>query len=258
MAERKEQIERLRKRHRLSPDSKVFAPLADLLRQEGQLEEALILLEDGLVRHPRYLTAMVILGRTLLDAERRDHALSVLGKVLELDPENFVALGLVAEEACCHHHWDQARPLLEKLVLIEPHDPRWPRLLTEVRAEELVAPASETGQEDAAEEETGDLATMTMVDIYINQGYYAKAIAALRLIHARDPDRTDVKPRLVEVLALLDMHGEGNPPRPAEDDAARVARREGAPPPLSPRRDQEKKHFAEWINRIQSGEGNPS
>lgn len=261
MADRLEQIERLRKRQRLAPESKVFAPLADLLRREGELEEALVLLEGGLVRHPDYRTAMVILGHTLLDAQRHDHACTVLEKVLDLDPDNFVALGLLARDACNRGQWGRALPWLERLVSLEPDEADWPRLLAEARAEEMVGqegPPADDGS-PAAARGPREFATMTMVDIYIEQGYYAKALASLRLLRAKEPDRTDIKPRMVEVLALLDMHGEGNPAEEPAGDSTPSSQEPGNRPPVgNPRRDLEKKHFADWINRIQSGEGNPS
>lgn len=257
MADRQEQIQRLRQRHLDAPASKAFAPLADLLRRSGQFEEALVLLEDGLSRHPDYLTAMVILGRTLQDANRLDHARKVLLRVVDLDPDNFVALGLLARDACQLDQWEPATSWLERLVVLEPQEPDWALLLEEARRRRPgpVPEPSAAGGKTRAEAEASGIATMTMVDIYIAQGYYGKALAALRLIRSREPGRTDIKARMAEVLALMDLHGEGNPPDRPDEGAAPGASSSGTP--AQTRRRREKQSFNEWIDRIQSGESDP-
>lgn len=257
MADRQEQIQRLRERHLAAPGSKAFAPLADQLRRAGQTEEALVLLEDGLSRHPDYLTAMVILGRTLLDAQRLDHARKVLGRVLDLDPDNFVALGLLARDACQYGKWAQAVPWLERLVSLEPHVTDWPLLLEKARTAQPVAVSQERAGDlpAGADKVSSGIATMTMVDIYLAQGYYGKALDALRLIRAREPERTDIKSRMAEVLALMDLHGEGNPPA-ATGEAPGKGPHSG-PPAAGTRRRLEKQHFNDWIDRLQSGESDP-
>lgn len=254
MADRQEQIERLRKRLRAEPESKVFAPLADQLRRDGQLEEALGLLEDGLSRFPDYLTAMVILGQTLRDAGRVDHARKVLVRVLDLDPENFVALRLLALDAFEQDIWHLALPWLERLVRLEPEDPLWPEMLLKARldaADSGIALPSEAPEEDG-------FATMTMVEIYIEQGYFAKALAALKLMQSQDPGRADVKARLAEVLGQLDAQG-GPFANGQNSGRARLetGSRRKRGPEKTDKRIRDKQQFNEWINSILPEEGNP-
>lgn len=255
MADRQEQIERLRKRLRAAPDSKAFAPLADELRQDGQVEEALSLLEDGLARYPDYLTAMVILGNTLVDSGRADHARKVLVRVLDLDPDNFVALRLLARDAFDQEIWDLALPWLDRLVKIEPENPFWQEMLLKARLD-----AEVSGQEPIPDTPGPDgFATMTMVDIYIEQGYYAKALAALKLIQSRDPGRQDVKSRLAEVLAQMDSQGglisEGNATGRTRVELG-SRRKRGTE--KAAKRIRDKDQFNAWIDSIQPDEGNSS
>ncbi len=260
MADGQAQIERLRKRFNASPDSRAFAPLADFLRQEGQTEEALVLLEDGLARHPDSLSAMVILGHTLLDANRRDHGRKVLVRVLDLDPENFVALGLLVDDAVGQELWHLAVPWLEKLVAVEPNEARWGELLglgrMQLSAERPKAPLSL-----AAAQNADGFATMTMVDIYMEQGYLKKALAALRLMQAQDPRRPDVRDKLGKVLALLDDGGEygggvsGGATTPEVNrPPTKVSQRERQ----ASKRSRDKQKFQDWVDGIQPESDRPS
>jgi len=244
------QIEVFTQRLAKDPHSRNFAPLADLLRQDGQLEEALELLDDGLSRHPDYLSALVIKGRTLLDAGKVDLAREVLAQVLVEDPENFVVLRLLTEDARSRQAWKESIPLLEKLVLLDPDDDRWPGALAE--AKQFAARDLPTDPVEFS------FATMTLVDIYLAQGYQAKALAALNQMAASDPERQDILQRIAEIQAEGPAIPGGQAPPPAL----------ATPQPLTPppgglgvgqgsRRSGEKEKFAEWINRIRQ-EGGPS
>ncbi len=230
------------------PHSRVFAPLADLLRQAGQLEDALELLDDGLIRHPDYLSALVIKGRTLFDAGHVEQGRQVLARVLDRDPENFVVLRLMTEDARSRQAWEESIPLLEKLVVLDPDDDRWPGALTEAR--KFAERDLSAGPVDSS------FATMTLVDIYLAQGYRAKALAALTQMAARDPERTDILQRIAEIQAEgpaipADLEGGTPAPRAPGETLA------GLGNPRTSRRSSEKKKFEEWIERIRD-DGGPS
>lgn len=244
-----QKIEIFSKRLAQDPHSRVFAPLADLLRQAGRWEDALELVDDGLGRHPNYVSALVIKGRTLMDSGRVDQARIILGRVLELDPENFVVLRLMTEDARSRQAWEVAIPLLEKLVVLDPDDSRWPGALAE--AKQFAGSGQSSGHEDSS------FATMTLVDIYLAQGYRAKALEALNQMAAREPGRQDIPERIALVQAEI--------PSPASDDPGDVASPLLPPAasdlvakgPQSSRRSSEKKQFEEWIDRLRQ-EGGPS
>ena len=230
------------------PHSRVFAPLADLLRQAGRWDDALELLDDGLGRHPDYVSALVIKGRTLLDAGRVDQARQVLACALELDAENFVVLRLLAEDARSRQAWTESIPLLEKLVVLDPDDGQWPGALAEAKqfaARDLPADSADSS-----------FATMTLVDIYLAQGYRDKALAALNQMRAREPGRKDILQRITEIQA------EG-PSVPAGLESRIPSSQPLVPPvvghggPRAAQRSSEKKQFEEWINRLRQ-EGGPS
>jgi len=238
-----------RQRFAAAPDSRAFAPLADNLRQAGHYEEALTMLEEGLVRHPGYQAALVILGHTLLDTDRSAHARKVLQTVLENDGENIVALRLLTEDARSRQVWREAIPLLEKLAVLDPDDERWPLALQEAQANRDVA--------DPAEVLETSFATLTLVDIYLAQGYRAKAMTALRQMAANEPHRDDIQEKIAEIGILEGQVAPGPGEVTLVSDAqgfgvnggytvrqeARVAKRVA-----------EKKSFESWIDRIRTDE----
>jgi len=199
-----------RERFAAQPGSRLFAPLADTLRELGEYEQALTLLEEGLVRYPDFQAALVILGRTLTDAGRLEHGRKVLRKVLDRDPDNTIALDLLAENA------NAPQPPLES---------------------------------------GASFATMTLVEIYLAQGYWDKALSALLQIQLRHPERSDIAEKICELRAIEAGQGaQAAADRQDElcdggaEDAALSQESRAA------RRLEEKRSFERWLERIRADE----
>ena len=142
-----QEIRRLEEQYAFRPDSLVFGRLADLHRKAGNPDRALDILEEGLRRHPRYLSAHIVRARCLRALERDDEARRAFRDVLELDAQNLVALRSLAEMALENGTPGEARRHLEALLQVDPRNDEARRMLAEVEAEE---PASE----EAPPEET--------------------------------------------------------------------------------------------------------
>jgi tetratricopeptide (TPR) repeat protein len=146
-------VERLLSRYNQAPQSRLFAPLAAAYRAAGDSEEALRVLRAGLARHPQYVSALVLMAQCCLDLQQEDAAESAFARVLELDPENLVALRYRAERARRRGALERAVELLRLLLEIDPFD-------REVQADlGLVAMALEreaSGDRPAADEPTLD------------------------------------------------------------------------------------------------------
>jgi len=242
--QQKRRVQQCRERWKAAPESRAFAPLADALRQSGAHEEALALLEEGLVKHPDFQAAMVILGFTLVDAGRLDHGRKILQTVLKMDSENMVALGWLIEDACAHSAWEEALPMLEHMVLIEPETPQWSQALARARME--FAPK---GNHSPTSE---SFATMTLVDIYLAQGYFGKARDALLRMQRQEPDRSDIVDKLTELAgSLADDNVGANPDDTAANQPVEWGTQEGR----AAKRAAEKKNFTEWLGRIEADEG---
>lgn len=90
-------IEELRRRLEKDPASRLFAQLAEELRKEGDLEEAIRVSREGLQKHPFYPSARMTLGRALLDSGDLDAARIEFEAVLQGAPDNLLARRFLEE-----------------------------------------------------------------------------------------------------------------------------------------------------------------
>ncbi|MDR1776870.1 MAG: hypothetical protein LBR31_03450 [Desulfovibrio sp.] len=79
-----EKIEWYREVLEIEPNSKVFFPLARLLKAENRRDEAIEILEHGLERHPEYLEARLFLIELLHGAGRNTACADQLNKITAL------------------------------------------------------------------------------------------------------------------------------------------------------------------------------
>jgi tetratricopeptide (TPR) repeat protein len=90
-------IDDLRKRLEKEPGSRLFAQLAEELRKDGELEEAIRVARDGLQKHPAYPSARMTLGRALLDTGDWSAARGEFELVLKSAADNILASRYLAE-----------------------------------------------------------------------------------------------------------------------------------------------------------------
>lgn len=149
------ELARLTERYEEQPAGRVFAPLADCHRKLGQLDSALQICLTGLARHPGYSSAQLILGKIFLDRGEDDRAREALERVLELDPQNLLAMRLLAERADRLGELHEAEARWRQLDALD-YDPE----LTEERLADLArrrtGPAAPAGDEPAAGPELTD------------------------------------------------------------------------------------------------------
>ena len=81
-------IEALKRKYDADPSSTVFLQLAEEYRKHGMFDEAILICEDGLKKHPNYTSAHVALGRALMGAEKSEQAQLEFEKVLKIAPDN--------------------------------------------------------------------------------------------------------------------------------------------------------------------------
>ena len=114
------EIEKLEKRWAENPKGRNFAPLADAYRKAGELDRAIELCTAGLERHPDYVSAHIVFGRCLIDQKNDAGASDVFRKVLTLDPENVLALKILAEIAERGGRFGEAADWLSHLLSADP------------------------------------------------------------------------------------------------------------------------------------------
>ncbi len=90
-------VEELRKRLEREPGSRLFAQLAEELRKDGQIVEAIRVSRDGLAKHPSYPSARMTLARCLFDSGDLAGARRELEQVVAAAPDNLLAQRLLGE-----------------------------------------------------------------------------------------------------------------------------------------------------------------
>lgn len=227
------------------PGSRVFLPLAELLRREARHEDARRLLEAGLQRHPGFVSALVALAQVLLDLGEEGSAEEVLVQVTGRDPDNLVALRLLAAAAENRDDWPAAVTHLERIAHVDPADvSAVDRLLAareRVTTPALAAPTppavvipGAATTEISATDGAGGVLTLTLADLYLRQGYTERARELLTAIAEAHPDREDVRER----IRRLDQAGAA----PGPDQPVLRRRTAGE-------RSGERQRFESWLER---------
>ena len=90
-------IDELRKKLDKEPGSRLFAQLAEELRKDGDLEDAIQVAREGLQKHSNYPSARMTLGRALFDTGDWSAARAEFDLVLKGAPDNILASRLLAE-----------------------------------------------------------------------------------------------------------------------------------------------------------------
>jgi len=197
------ELEALYQKYENAPDSHIFAPLADAYRKAGMLEEAVVICDKGVKKHPRYTSGYVVQGKCYFDLDLPDKAERAFQKVLDLDRNNLVALkylGLILLE---RGDKEGAMGHFEHILALDPEDKEIKFKLEDLSDEADMEPGVEErsfegdpislGEED---ETPDDLATTTLADIYAEQGYTDKAEKIYREILKKQPHNEHVKNKL--------------------------------------------------------------
>jgi tetratricopeptide (TPR) repeat protein len=140
------EIEKLERRWNENPLGLTFAPLAEAYRKAGDPARALELLEIGLAQHPNYVPAHIVRGRCNLDANGEDAAEVAFLRVIELDPENAIALRSLADICERTGRVSEAVRRLETLIEVDRSNDDARHQLQRLRA----APAGPAPQAAAA------------------------------------------------------------------------------------------------------------
>jgi tetratricopeptide (TPR) repeat protein len=239
-------ISECRERWGAAPLTRAFIPLADLLRRAGRNDEALAVLDEGLRHHPQAVGGLVTLARTLASAGRPTQAAEAAVRVLEFDPDNLVALELIADENRRRGDLVAASGHYERLAELDTDNDHWAAVLTSLREQRAAAAVDASGS-DGAE----GFATLTLVDLYLAQGYRQKAESLLRRLADERPDDLQVGRRLAELpgakLAEEDAGASG--PSPGGDPLPNAGTSTGRDD-AGDRREQARMQFASWIERL--------
>ena len=244
-----------------NPRSRHFLALADLQRRSGEPELALEILNEGLLRCPKSISARFLLGTCCLEMGETDAAIGHFEQVLSLDPAHGSATAaLEAIAASPDKGADDVPDVADEVA--KPADPDDDGSATDpdpgdavdpVQAEPATLSDSESEAEDtetappvaepviAVQDTRQDDAipsmfvTRTLADIYLSQGHKDKALRILYQILAAHPEREDIVARISE---LEQQAGPGGSKRPGDDDTSGP---DG--------KDDNRKRFDQWVDK---------
>jgi tetratricopeptide (TPR) repeat protein len=115
-------IRRFEQRVARDPGSLAFAQLADLYRKTGRARDAVAACRKGLERYPHYVTARLILAKSLAADGAVDEALGELRTIFQANANDVQAHRLAAELERGRGHVDAAAEHLEAVTRLDPAD----------------------------------------------------------------------------------------------------------------------------------------
>jgi hypothetical protein len=120
---RNREIPVLEQKLRENPRSRMFSRLADLHREDGNLDDAIATCTAGLAEHPDYITGRLVLGRCYKEQRNFTAAVGELTKVCAADDRNLAALKMLAEIYTAMGKTETAGSLYGILYHMEPDNP---------------------------------------------------------------------------------------------------------------------------------------
>jgi tetratricopeptide (TPR) repeat protein len=115
-------IQEMRRRLEKEPNARLFSQLADELRKEGDLREAVRVCREGVQRYAAYPSLRVALGRLLLDSGDLAAARTELETALAAAPDNILAERSLGECLEALGDFSGARARYEAALALAPAD----------------------------------------------------------------------------------------------------------------------------------------
>jgi tetratricopeptide (TPR) repeat protein len=139
------------------PRSLSFAPLSELYRKLGLLDDAISVARKGCELHPDYPGGLFALGHALFDKGHKDEARSALERVVLLNPENLRAQKLLGQLYVEAGETALARQALGEVLEQNPEDAESALLLRSIASAGCGAPEEEDLEELEVIEELTEL-----------------------------------------------------------------------------------------------------
>ena len=188
-------IRRYEERLAKDPTSLGFALLADLYRKAGRVDEAIAVCREGLVRHPHYATARLILAKALMSRQDFDAALSEIEAILRVSPNDVQCHRLAAEIHRRLGRIDDAARHLERAASLDPGDRESRALLGLLR---VGAPVGDSGVARQLADDT--FVTVAFGTLCLEQGLADEATIVFTRLLRKDPDNAGARERLEAAL----------------------------------------------------------
>jgi tetratricopeptide (TPR) repeat protein len=188
-------IRRYEERLAKDPASLGFALLADLYRKAGRVDDAVAVCRDGLIRHPGYATARLILAKALMARQDFAGALVELEALLRSSPKDVQCHRLAAEAHRRLGRVDAAVKSLERAAGLDPGDRESRALLGLLRAG---ASAGDSGVARLLADDT--FVTGAFGALCLEQGLADEATIVFTRMLRRNPGDAGTRERLEAAL----------------------------------------------------------
>jgi tetratricopeptide (TPR) repeat protein len=188
-------IRRYEERLAKDPASLGFAVLADLYRKAGRIDDAIAVCRDGLIRHPHYGTARLILAKALVSRQDFDGALAETEAVLRVNPKDVQCHRLAADVHRRLGRLDEAVGHLEQAANLDPADRDSHALVGLLRAG---APVNDSGVARLLADDT--FVTAEFGALCLEQGLADEATIVFTRLVRKDPDNAGARERLEAAL----------------------------------------------------------
>ena len=181
-------IKALEERLQQYPSSAAFFPLASLLWEKGEVDQAENLLKGGLATYPNYAAAGVLLGEILISKDEHGQATRFISKAVEIAPWNISGQRLLAE--CWRKKGDEeaAQVALRAAEMFGAE---------EVSAQSVIADSDfDRPPPVVPEEELDAVATPALAELYMAQGHLDKARDVYERLLESEPAKVEWNERL--------------------------------------------------------------
>jgi tetratricopeptide (TPR) repeat protein len=140
------EIVKLSERLAKDPTSKLFMPLAEEYIKAGMLEEAVMVLMDGLKTHPGFISAHVTLGKVYLEKGQIKEAKEQFETVIQASPDNLLAhrklVKIYYDEGAVQQAVQSCRAVLSS----NPKDEEMKKVMAELEARQSSAATAQKSQ----------------------------------------------------------------------------------------------------------------
>ncbi len=171
------EFEELQARVLRRSDSPLFARLASLYLEQGDVHGAKELCLTGISQYPKYVTGYFILAKCFAAESQYEEALDTLAKSRAIFPDTEIIFRLKNE---------------------------WEEQSKNVPAQTIQQPAVQSNQEQAGVEFQGEFVSPTLAEIYVKQGLIVEAIEAYeKLIEMKPEQRGEFEKRIGELEKKL-------------------------------------------------------
>ena len=184
------------------PSSTIFVSLAETYRKMGMFEDARQIISKGLILHPDFSPAYIVMARILCQLDDYDGSVTAFERALKLDNDSLAALVGYARVQILLGDEAVARELLLRARYLSPADPIINKLLlslpeeTEVKGIEL---EEAVAQDELDGGNSSALVSSTLADLYLAQGLPEKALDLFRKLSMQNPDDLTLRRRVREL-----------------------------------------------------------